>query len=904
MDRHDVDQTPELAHVAMCSRYLASLLRRESHVHWLWDQGHLKRAYPLTELYKDLRSTALPCTSLEELSQAMRTFKQRHFLRIGSRDYLGLADFGQCTAGLSDLAEVCLQIGTEWLSRNPGLWSRSELSTEECSAQLSDFAVLGMGKLGGRELNYVSDIDLLFLQSGGDGSRRPDSELKARFGRALSRLLDKWEHGDRVFNTDLRLRPSGKDGDLVPTITAAVYHYQLSGQAWERQALLKARALAGDRGIGNLFLKEVRPFVFRRFLDFQALDELKSMRDKILAEESQKTLQSSGDVKLGRGGIREIEFIVQSFQLIYGGRYRELNEPNTLKCLEKLEKLKLVPMQMLQDLQQATVFLRRVEHWVQLDQNKQSHKIPRSENDQHRLSRALGFDGSLKRFQDVLDEHRRVVHEHFSAMFQQKKTNAQSKPASKGVQADPGPEPGWQELASLFSTEVVSQLQDIKVSEAVREEGGTTDLPKGVETFLHQVKTRPGLVRLINGSPPWLHDVLRGIASSKLIAGLLSNQPSLIEGMEQQGFTQGFQEWRARAEAILESGQDYEQSLEWIRRLKNERMLLLALSDLHGHVRQVDLGLELSFLAEFIIQNTFQAVCRAVGRNDPQRVSVLGLGKLGSRELGYLSDLDVMFVFDSVGGQDQDSIPPDVVRLIQRFMRMLSTPLQEGPGYAVDAKLRPSGNYGPLIVTRKRWEEYYSHEADIWEVQALLKLRAVAGDQDLGARLERASREICYQHRDSDQVWPRLCHLRKRMEEERSGERQGGVSLKLGYGGLTDLEFLVQGFQLLQGVSDVRLRSSSFLDQLPRALELAGVSQEQNEGLVLGYSGLRSLEQRLQLKDATAPTRINSSQFDDLRARGLWPVDQDSSPIRTWSDLLSMRRRIRRVWSSICQEQE
>jgi len=446
MAENDFEQIPDLAHVAACSRYLASLLRRKPHFQWLWVQGHLKRSYPLTELYKDLRAQAETCSSLAKLGQVFRDFKQRHFLRIGSRDYLRLSDFKQCTAGLSDLAEVCLQVGFDWLAKNPEQWSRSELGRGECAAQLSDFVVLGMGKLGGRELNYVSDIDLLFLQSARDPSRRPDNELKINFARSLSRLLDQWEHGDRVFNVDLRLRPKGKDGDLVPTINAAVYHYQLYGQAWERQALLKARALGGDRGAGNHFLKEVRPFVFRRFLDFQALDELKAMRDRILAEESQKSLQSSGDVKLGLGGIREIEFIVQSFQLIYGGRYHELNEPNTLKCLEILQKMDLVPVEMLQELHQAYVFLRRVEHWVQLDQNKQSHKIPRSTSDQTRLAKALGFDEDLERFHGFLDQVRRGVHEHFSAMFQQKKADSRSGKEVKPSRTGHKPDEGWKGL--------------------------------------------------------------------------------------------------------------------------------------------------------------------------------------------------------------------------------------------------------------------------------------------------------------------------------------------------------------------------------------------------------------------------------------------------------------------------
>ncbi len=310
---------------------------------------NLLRRYAVTDLYNDLTRTVHDAASWKAALIAFRRFKQRHFLRIGARDLLGRADLAETTAQLSDLAQVALEAGLQWLKDHPALWAPPALAARIPELfRHHTLTVLGLGKLGGRELNYVSDVDLLFLRE--DTNGRASDDDREKFYETLCLLCQKLVglladsvEGDRVFHVDLRLRPQGKDGELVPRLAAATSHYLLHGRAWERQMLLKARPVAGDRALGTAFLKEVRPFVFRRFLDFQALDELKSMRDRILQELRSQRQGAPFDVKLGVGGIREVEFLVQSFQLIYGGRMPQLDEPNTLAALEKLKSLRLLP---------------------------------------------------------------------------------------------------------------------------------------------------------------------------------------------------------------------------------------------------------------------------------------------------------------------------------------------------------------------------------------------------------------------------------------------------------------------------------------------------------------------------------------------------------------------------------
>ncbi|MCE5241880.1 MAG: bifunctional [glutamate--ammonia ligase]-adenylyl-L-tyrosine phosphorylase/[glutamate--ammonia-ligase] adenylyltransferase [Syntrophobacteraceae bacterium] len=910
----------EIQRIQEASQYLATLLRcRADYSEWLWDRKNLYRRYPLTGLYHDLRNTIREAPSFAQLLQSFREHKQRHFLRIGGRDLLGLAPLAETVSQLSDLASVSLQVGLEVLSSHPEWWAdAADVDSWHRLRRDVRLVVMGLGKLGGQELNYVSDVDLLFLCSSGSESDEFAAEapvLLSRLCQWLARLLADQVGGDRVFQVDLRLRPMGKDGKLVPSLSAAAEYYLHQGRPWERQMLLKARPVAGDRPLGNEFLQEVRPFVFRRFLDFQALDELKAMRDRILAEAVRpRQGWQQFDVKLGIGGIREIEFLAQSFQLIYGGRHPELDEPNTLRCFEKLKDLGLLGCEMVEELKGCYTFLRRVEHWVQLDQNRQTQKLPQSEDALRRLSAALGFEGDSRAFMEKLERCCTAVHGHFTSLFHASDEDEEdeardAKPEEEtGPDGNPtgnlpaGPLARLKQHLNAFPPHVErSVLHVLKDYSHMKDEELSEKIVVRLERYFSQVVKRPGLIKVFHASVSWFEDVCRGIVKSELVADLLSHHPSLVEGVATTGG--GFPsaaEWESASARLLARANDYEEGLEWLRRLKNERLFQLVLADLRGDLAHDALELQLSMLAEFVVRHTYERVLANLHLETDLPLAVLGMGKLGSLEMSYLSDLDLVFVYEPKPGESADQIPPDVVRLIQRFMRMLSTPLHEGPGYAVDARLRPTGSYGPLIITRDAWVRYYMEQADIWEVQALIRMRSVAGNEELGLWIEKKAGEICYRRREPGEVWDRLCHLRQRMQRERSEERTDLIDIKLGMGGLADLEFLVQGLLLIEGYSDPSFRNRSVRGALPIVLANTPGLEESARAMQTAFDAMRSLDHRLRLHTNLSASRLSPGQFEKMQFLGLWPPASHASIVEDWQDLQRYRRHVRSVLLQYC----
>ena len=908
----------ELERIRESSQYLATLLRGNPHYRdWLLTEKNLYRRYPLTELYEDLQKAVSTVQNFTELLAAAREFKQRHFLRMGGRDLLKWADLTETTAQISDLASVALQIGIEVLSCHPAWWlSEEEWASWARVREDAQLVVIGLGKLGGHELNYVSDVDLLFLhapKAGRGSSVASAGMLYDRLCQWLSRLMAESAGGDRVFQVDHRLRPHGKDGPLVPACSGAADYYLETGRPWERQMLIKARPVAGDRSLGAAFLREVRPFVFRRFLDFQALDELRAMRDRILAESSRhRPGWEQFDVKLGVGGIREVEFLVQSLQLIYGGRHPELDEPNTLRCLDRLGELKLLEASVVAELKESYTFLRCVEHWVQLDQNRQTQKLPRAPEARTRLALALGFDGDERVFLERLAVCCRLVHDHFLALFGADSGDKQGhEREDEGSSADPAhpvvfletfpsePLTRLRAALSAFPPVLEKTIGEVLCAYplAVDPELQETVLIR-LDRYFSQVARRPGLMKVFRTAKPWLEDFCRGLATSELLATLLAHHPGLVEGVATaSGICPDFAAWNKAGIRLLQRIEDYGESLEWIRRLRNERLLQLVLADLRGDLDIEVLEAELSRLADFVIQHTYDQVCRNLGLLSELPLAVLALGRLGSREMSYLSDLDLVFVYRPRPGEAEDLIPAEVVRLVQRFMHMLSTPLHEGPGYEVDARLRPTGNYGPLIVTRSSWLDYYRHQADLWEIQALLRVRCVAGNAELGAWIEKNAREICYRKRDPEEVWSRLCHLRQRMERERAEEKGDQIDVKLGPGGLTDLEFLAQGYALTDAHRLPELQTGSVRSALAVVLE-----QNSTREVMAAFEALRALAHRLRLHSNLASSRLTPEIFETMKQLRLWPPRHHGTTIENWQDLIRLRRGVRSALQCFCPE--
>ena len=425
-----------------------------------------------------------------------------------------------------------------------------------------------------------------------------------------------------------------------------------------------------------------------------------------------------------------------------------------------------------------------------------------------------------------------------------------------------------------------------------------------LERYFGQVVKRPGLAKVFKSPAPWLRDICHGVAVSELLAELLAHHPSLVEGVATvAGGLPPFPAWEATGTRLLQRAKDLEEGLEWLRRLKNERQIQLILADLRGDLDHAALEGELSVLADFFIRHTYRRILDNLQLPEGLPLSVLSLGKLGSSEMSYLSDLDLVFVYDPQPGEAQHQIPPEIVRLSQRFMRMLSTPLHEGPGYAVDARLRPTGNYGPLIVTRSNWSEYYDTQADLWEIQALLRVRPIAGHEELGRWIEGRAREICTRKRSPEDVWSRICHLRGRMQRERSDEKGEWVDLKLGAGGLADIEFLVQGILLTEDYRDASPDLRSVRAALPRVLETVGSGWGLAPGAILSaFESIRSLDHRLRLLTNSSASRLNPQLFEALQLLGLWPPRQGGSSLESWEDLLRLRRRVREGLLHFCPE--
>lgn len=820
--------------------------------------------------------------------RGLRRFVAREKMRVAARELLAWPgqDVDVTARELSDLADVCCEIAlAEALSFTQARFG----APVDSSGARVPIVVLGMGKLGGRELNAGSDIDLILFYETDDGSAGGET-LHEHFTRVAQRLvatLDESTDDGVVWRVDLRLRPEGSRGPIVNSLVAAERYYETWGRTWERAALVRARAVAGDLPFGARLLDALAPFVWRRAVDARVVGEVAAMLDRARAEMG---TQAADDLKIGPGGIREVEFFVQSLQLVWGGREPRVRGTNTIESLRKLRARGFVSEREEREMADAYLFLRRLEHRVQFATGLQTHRLPKERDVRERIARSLGYVGGADLDRELARVRARVSAR--SASLARETAVAREDAAFEriGSALDALDETALAAAAAVdrFGPAAAGDLPRHLLSLARRAESplgaATRDRdPRFVRTLLDSLAdaadpeqaarllatffariSTPGVyVRALADRPHATRALASMLGASAFLGEALVGHPELLDrivfarGVPTPEVARGQLEEEVAA-LSADDARDAHAFVGALRRAKQSVTLEVGLADLSGELDVRACGHVFSALADA----TLDHACR-FAKGDARGLAIVAMGKLGGREIGYGSDLDVIFVYD---GGDEDA-PERYARIAQRVLRLASVPHDEGPGYELDARLRPSGSQGLLVVSLDAFARYQRERAQDWERQALVRARACAGDMALGARVVRVAHEAAYERGAPDPA--RVHHVRTRMEKELARERldrsPARYDVKAGRGGLLDIELATQWLQMKHG-SDPRVRTAETETALG-ALEACGwIDASTADPLREGWRFLRRLEQRLRVMHGTSATLIEEG------APGLAPL--------------------------------
>ncbi len=852
-----------------------------------------------TQHLRELEHLLATAQSPDQFCARLRRHKQREYLRIGARDLLPSVSLEETVRELTALAEASLDAAYRY--------SRAEVEKEFGSLflpgrrELNRFAVIGMGKLGGAELNFSSDVDVIFLyendegeSSGGSKGKTDPRTFFTQIGKKIIHAMGDVTEDGFVFRIDLRLRPLGAHGPLVQSVDSATFYYQSWGQSWERAAFVKARAVAGDRALGAEFLKELEPFVYRRYLDYTTIEELRHMKSRIENE----LLTAEGkerNIKLGYGGIREVEFFTQAMQLVNGGYELKLREPNTLRALALLAEHKFIPAEAKEKLSDAYRFLRQVEHKVQMVQEAHAHSIPEGEENEQSLARRLGYTRKPRQTERALfwQDHRRHtanVRSIFDGLFYSAQKEMSDSAASetgsiwndldrrelitreleKAGFGDPAK--AYENLLSVRDGEVYAPpspkrikimrtLGPALVAEIARSSAPDQAL-LNLAKFSHRIGGRSGFLRLLAENPRTMRLLVTLFAESQFLTDLFLNRPELIDTLIRVDLTRiekTRDDMLADLRTAINESDDLESKLNALRRYKNEEFIRIGLHDLGAAIDIEQVLKQLSNLAEACVESALQLALKELqnrfGAVPGGRFAVLGMGKMGGRELDYNSDLDLIFIYDaseeaySFGGtQGQLAAHEFYVRVGQKLITYLSAATEEGVAYKIDMQLRPSGKSGPLVSSLDAFREYHKTSSALWERQALIKARCVAGDPELAQLIEEVAQSFAYSRGlDRDGV-AEIHHLRMRMERELADENESRFNLKKGRGGLVDIEFLTQMLQLAHGHVHPQLRHRETLQALKALSEKKILQKHEYKLLHEAYLFLRRLDHRLRLE--------------------------------------------------------
>ncbi len=907
----------QLLSILGASPFLTALLcRRPEQLDELFGANGLEIAKDEPIMLAELRQAVTGGTDFAGLQRELRLYKAREVLRIGGRDLCRLAELEEVTAELTALAAATLQLACE----TGAALLRAEYGAPLLAAaageppEEAEFTVFGMGKFGGNELNFSSDIDLIYFYTSDRGetagipdpaqgvrNRIPLHRYFVKLSDLVTKAISQVTDDGFVFRVDLRLRPEGESGEIANSLAAAETYYESWGQSWERSAMLKARPVAGSLRLGERLLQRLEPFIYRRHLDYAMVEDIKLMKQKIdrsLARER----EAAQNLKLGRGGIREIEFFIQALQLIYAGKNPRLRERNSLKALDLLCSEGLIKPAERDQLAEDYRFLRTVEHRIQVVQERQTHNLPTRPEELLSLARRCGFDDAGT-FSRELAACRERVATTFRDLFY---TSEEELPAQVSPEvallfdpaADPdlckdilegkgfrNPDAAYDSLLVLRDggsaghlTERARRLLDRIAPLLLQEVLQTPDPPmalNNLERFLAACRRARGtFYALLAENPEIIKLIVSLFATSQFLSRSFIQHPEVLDALVSRAHaaeTRDATTMNRRLADILAEARYYEDKLESLRRFRNEEFLRIALDDLYGHTPQGATTRQLSFLADACLTQAvaiardelmprfgFPSCPDEDGREHEACFAIIGMGKLGGMELNYHSDLDIIFIYEGNGetrpgvGSDPERFRAQsnqeyFARLAQRIISVLTLMTREGYVYQIDARLRPSGNKGPLVTSLPAYEAYHAETAAPWERQALIKARVVTGTPTLAERIAALNERIVYEQPLPENLASEIYRLRQRMEKEIAREGEGQLNIKTGRGGMVDVEFLVQYLQLTHGKAHPQVRGQNTLEAL-RALHQAGLLPGGDFGrLIEGYKFLRRLENKLRL---------------------------------------------------------
>ncbi len=878
----------------------------------------------------------------------LRRVRNRELARIVAREVLGLAPVPVTAREISAVAEAAVSAAVDRASRELDERFGPCLAAD---GRPNPVCVLGMGKLAGRELNLASDVDLMFLYgavdgetAGGPDGRLPAPDYYARLVRRVAELLGRVTADGFAFRVDLDLRPEGRSGPVAQPVDNAVLYYQSWGQTWERAVLMRARPVAGDPDLGRRFLAELEPFVYRRSLDYTTVEDIKEMKLRIDAA-AVRRLGGGDDLKLGRGGIREVEFFVQALQLVHGGRFPGVRTPNTLEALDRLAAEGVVEDGVARRLGRCYRFLRRLEHAVQALHFRQTHRMPADPEEAAAVARAVGFEDPAA-LAVALDDVRAGVQGAYGRLFHgAQREQAAVDDATRallGLRPDtPGAEDavrraGFRNPARALEglrllrdgpgrrppSSRARRILDRVAPPLLREVAASPDPDRALHhlgRFLAASGARASYLALLEENPATARLLVRLFGTSDFLSRYLVGHPELLDELVLGNVTAADAGAGGLAAGLAEALErvhaDDEAVLDTLRRFRNAEFLRVALEDLWEGLPPEAVGARLTRVAEACVEGALVFAYRRLAQRygEPRdvagrhaRFAVLGLGKLGGREIDYHSDLDLVFLYSGPGrtGAQSDRVLGNgefFARLAQRLISALSTRTREGVAFSIDARLRPSGQAGPLVTSLDAFAAYHREASAVWERQALLRLRPVGGDPGLGRETRAVVDRELFGGPPREDPRPEIVRIRERMERELARETRDRIDLKTGAGGIVDVEFAVQALQLLHGWRAPGARSPNTLEALGALRAERLVDEALGRELEDGYRFLRRVEARLRVL-AERPTDTLPAEPGRLAelARGVGYGGREPGPDLA-AAVVACKERVRAAYTAVME---